>query len=64
VNHGSTPIRCPACLGSGDGQTVMTGKRTYIEPCCSCEGTGRLITVLRFGCLALPLASPLRLHVP
>ena len=64
MNHGSAPIRCPACLGTGGSQTVMTGKRTYVEPCCPCAGTGRLVTVRRFGCLALPLESPLRLRLP
>lgn len=67
MHRGSAPIRCPACSGSGAGQTVMTGMtgmRTYIEPCPSCEGAGQLVLVLRLGCLALPLTSPHRLHVP
>jgi DnaJ-class molecular chaperone len=53
VKEDSTPIRCLACLGTGNGQTVMTGKGTYIEPCPSCKGAGRLIMLVCPECHAL-----------
>ena len=36
------PRRCRLCDGTGEGQTVVTSKGMYNEPCHRCEGTGQL----------------------
>lgn len=35
------PLRCTACSGSGNGQTVV-GERTHVERCSTCAGAGRV----------------------
>jgi hypothetical protein len=36
------PRRCRLCKGTGEGQTVVTGKGMYIERCRNCRGAGQL----------------------
>jgi hypothetical protein len=54
VKQASAPIRCLACLGTGAGQSVMTGRGIYIEPCHSCNGAGRLNMIVCPECRVLP----------
>ncbi|MDP9616422.1 MULTISPECIES: hypothetical protein [Streptomyces] len=35
------PVRCTTCGGSGLGDTVVTGSRTYRAPCGTCGGSGQ-----------------------
>ncbi|WP_438494132.1 hypothetical protein [Streptomyces asiaticus] len=35
------PVRCTACGGSGLGETVVTGDRTYRAACSPCGGSGQ-----------------------
>ncbi len=41
----SMPLRCTFCNGSGDGQTVVTGRGGFVEACHGCKGAGRMNSI-------------------